>query len=214
LRGCLEPLRELLRRRAAAAHRRLNRHLESAAYRRLIRRWSAFLESPPPRRPRAVRARVPIGELANRRIWKLYRRVIGEGEAITPDSPPERVHALRKTAKKLRYLMELFRSLHPPEKIGPLVKVLKALQDHLGEYQDIHVQIAQLRELSGELGRIGAPIETLLALGALLDRLYGRERALREGFEECFGEFAGEAHQRKFRHLFKPPGPAAESVSP
>ncbi|HSQ57152.1 MAG TPA: CHAD domain-containing protein, partial [Gemmata sp.] len=103
---------------------------------------------------------------ASRRIWKLYRRVLREGAAITPASPPEAIHDLRKTAKKLRYLMEFFRSLYPTDKIGPLVKILKGLQDHLGAYQDVHVQIGQLRQFSAELRQADAPTETLLALGA------------------------------------------------
>jgi CHAD domain-containing protein len=214
MRGHLEPLRELLQRRAAESHARLNRYLDSAAYGGLIRRWGAFLDAPPPRRPRAVNAGVPVRELAGRRIWKLYRQVMKKGGAITPDSPPEQVHELRKTAKKLRYLMEFFRSLYPADKIGPLMKILKGLQDHLGEYQDVHVQIARVREFSGELRQTEAPTETLLALGALLGRLYARERALRETIEGVFREFAEDAHQRKFRHLFKPAGSREESDKP
>jgi CHAD domain-containing protein len=203
LRGPLEPLRDLLRRRAETSHARLNRYLASAAHRRLIRGWEIFLDTPPPRRPTAARAPLPIHDLASRRIWKLYRRVLREGAAITPASPPEAIHDLRKTAKKLRYLMELFRGLYPADKIGPLVKILKGLQDHLGEYQDVHVQIGQLRQFSAELRRADAPTETLLALGALLERQYMREKVLRDGFEAAFAEFAEDGHRRKFRQLFK-----------
>lgn len=203
LRGPLEPLRDLLRRRAETGHARLNRHLASAAYRRLIRGWEIFLDTPPPRRPTAARATLPIHALAGRRVWKLYRRALREGAAITLASPPEAIHDLRKTAKKLRYLMELFRGLYPPDKIGPLVKILKGLQDHLGAYQDVHVQIGQLRQFSAELRRADAPTETLLALGALLERQYVREKALREGFGAAFAEFAEDGHRRKFRQLFK-----------
>ncbi|MGZ8245987.1 CHAD domain-containing protein [Methylomagnum sp.] len=203
LRGPLEPLREMLRQRAESSHARLNRYLGSAAYRRLIRSWEIFLDTPPPRRPKSARALLPIHGLASRRIWKLYRRVLREGADITPASPPESIHELRKTAKKLRYLMEFFRSLYPPDKIGPLVKILKGLQDHLGEYQDVHVQIIHLRQFSAELRQADTPTETLLALGALLERQYVRDRLLRDGFEAAFAEFAGAGHRRKFRQLFR-----------
>jgi CHAD domain-containing protein len=212
LRPGLEPLREFLRRRAAKAHARLNRHLESVAYRRLVQSWGEFLAAPPPARPRAAKALAPIAAVADKRIWKLYRRVLREGGAITPESPAEQVHGLRKTAKKLRYLMEFFRSLYPADRIGPLVKSLKSLQDLLGEYQDIHVQIAELRQFASELREGDAPTETLLALGGLLERLYARERLLREGFGERFGSFAEEAQQRRFRHLFKPAGDARDKA--
>lgn len=217
LRGALGPLRELLRRRAGEAHARLDRYLESAAYRHLLRHWSIFLDTPPPRRPRAPKARLRVQAVADRRIWKLYRRVLEEGGAILPESPAEQLHELRKTAKKLRYLMEFFRSLYPPEKIGHSVKILKGLQDHLGEYQDVHVQIARLREFAEELRRAEAPTATLLALGALLDRLHGREKLLRDGFAERFEAFAEGNHQRKFKSLFKPaaaPGDDTDSFRP
>lgn len=204
LRAGLEPLREFLRVRAAAAHTQLNRYLESAAYRRLMASWSEFLAAPAPQRPRAEKALVPIGEVADRRIWKLYRRVLNEGGAIGTNDPPERLHDLRKTCKKLRYLMELFRGLYPAVRIGPLVKILKSLQDHLGEYQDAHVQITELRRFAEDLRAGGAPTDTLLALGALLDGLHKREQNLRAGFEARFAEFAEDSHQRRFRQLFKP----------
>jgi CHAD domain-containing protein len=204
LRGRLEPLRNLLRARSRTAHARLVRYLDSATYRRLTAGWDAFLAKPPPRRPKAPRALSPIGELADRRVWKLYRRLLREGGAITPESPAEAVHDLRKTAKKLRYVMELFRTVHSPEDVRPLVRILKRLQDNLGEYQDIHVQIAALRSFSEELQAAGAPLETLLALGALLDRLYVRERRVRGDFGRTFAEFSRDAHQRRFRELYKP----------
>lgn len=203
-RPALDPLRALLASRSEAAHARLNSYLESSAYRRLIQGWERFLSLPVPRRPRSRNAAVPIRELADRRIWKLYRRVVEDGLAIAAESPAEQVHELRKTAKKLRYLMEFFRGLYPPEKIAPLIKILKGLQEHLGEYQDAHAQIAQLMSYADELRQTGAPTATLLALGALLDRRYVWEGQLREGFPECFAEFAEESHRRKFRHLFKP----------
>lgn len=211
LQGALDPLRELLRQRAREAHARLNRFLESAAYGRLVRNWSVFLDMPPPRRPRAAKALLPVRVIADRRIWKLYRRVLEQGEAIVPESPAEQVHALRKTAKKLRYLMEFFRSLYPREKIEPLVKILKGLQDHLGEYQDVHVQIASLRDFAAELREAGVPIEALLAVGALLDRLHRREKILREGFAERFAEFAESGHQRKFKSLVRSAETRADS---
>ena len=70
--------------------------------------------------------------------------------------------------------MESFGSLFPPEQISPLMRRLKALQNRLGEYQDLGVQAGHLRELADEL-RIGqAPTPTLLAIGALLGLFHKR----------------------------------------
>lgn len=202
--GELEPLRALLRERAAAAHARLNDYLKSPGYRSMARQWERFLHREPPARPTAPQAALPIRALAGRRIWKLYRRVVAEGLAIEPASPADRLHELRKTAKKLRYLLEFFRELYPPERIDPLIKALKGLQEHLGAYQDAQAQIGQLRDFAEALRATGAPTGTLLALGALLDRRYNHERRLREDFPDCFAGFAAAGRRRKFRRLFKP----------
>jgi CHAD domain-containing protein len=201
LRGHLGPLRELLQKRAIKAHAGLNRHLRSMAYRTFMHGWEAFLAAPPPKRPRAEQAQAPIDELASRRIWKLYRRALREGGAITAASPPESLHELRKTAKKLRYLMELFGGLYPADQSGALLKDLKSLQNVLGDYQDIDVQIARLQGFAGELRSTGAPVEALLSIGALLGRLYRRETKLRADFSACFAGFAKPGHKKKWRSL-------------
>lgn len=201
LRDKLDPLRVLLDRHADRAYAELKRQLGSRRYRTLLVGWKKFLEQPVPRRPRAAAALTPVGELANRRIWKVYRRALKEGRAIKPDSPAEDLHELRKTCKKLRYLLEFFRSLYPPEKLRPLIKQIKGFQDHLGEFQDIHAQIDTLHRFSLEMRDMDSvPTDTLLAMGALLSQLDRRQSALRESFSERFEQFS--RNQARFRELF------------
>lgn len=191
----------LLDRHADRAYAELRRKLCSRRYRTLLAGWKKFLEQSVPRRPRAARALTPIGELAGRRIWKAYRRTLKEGRAIRPDSPAENLHELRKTCKKLRYLLEFFRSLYPPEKLRPLIKQLKGFQDYLGEFQDIHAQIDTLHRFSLEMRKMDSvPTDTLLAMGALLGQLDRRQSALRESFSERFEQFS--RNQARFRELF------------
>ena len=52
------------------------------------------------------------------------------------DLKPERLHDLRITAKKIRYLTEFSASLHPPEAIELWLKWLKKAQDGLGARND------------------------------------------------------------------------------
>lgn len=208
LQGQLDPLLAVVARRTRKAHERLNRRLQSAAQCRFLDAWVNFLERPPPRRPSAPVATVPISDLASQRIWKLYRRLLREGRAITPDSPPESLHELRKTAKKLRYQMELFGSLYPAEKLPRLLRLLKKLQTQLGTYQDIGVQMGHLRELAETLRTQGAPTATLLAVGALLGHLEDRQRQVRVRFAERFGKFARHGHRVQFRQVFRPEPPA------
>ncbi|HYE38028.1 CHAD domain-containing protein [Methylocaldum sp.] len=200
----LAPLQAFLIEKAAKAHEQLNKHLQSAAHHRLIRDWRIFLEKPAPRKPRSPQALLPIGELVDRRIWKLYRRIIAQGKAVKSDTPVEPIHDLRKTGKKLRYVMELFQGLYSPEQMKQTLKMLKRLQDNLGQFQDAHVQIENSRRYAFDLRKAGAPTETLLAIGALIERLYRRQKTVRNEFADCFGEFAQESHQRRFRQLFAP----------
>ncbi len=86
-----------------------------------------------------------------RRIEKAEQRLIDHGRAITPDTPAEDVHEVRKDAKRLRYLLECFGSLLPTTERKAFVKRLKALQDNLGEHQDAEVHADMLRTMAGEL---------------------------------------------------------------
>ena len=49
------------------------------------------------------------------------------------------LHALRKTCKRLRYLLEIFRGLYRPDAITPTIARLKHLQEQLGAYWDLEV---------------------------------------------------------------------------
>ena len=121
-------------------------------------------------------ARATIGEVADRYLWKAYRRVVRDGKEIGPDSPPEALHGLRKRAKELRYLLECFQTLYPEDDLRTVVKELKALQDNLGEYQDCQVQAAALRQMAEEMMATGsAPATTLMAMGRLAEDQRRRE---------------------------------------
>jgi CHAD domain-containing protein len=110
---------------------------------------------------------------------------------------------MRIDCKKLRYLLEFFRSLYPPADVTEVVQALKRLQDNLGEINDLRVQQASLTELAGQMLAEGtASAETLIAMGRLAERLEARRAAESSRFEECFAGFATrENHQRVTRGL-------------
>ncbi|MFW5970170.1 MAG: CHAD domain-containing protein [Halofilum sp. (in: g-proteobacteria)] len=199
-RADLEPLRAFLERRRDAAYRDLVAELDSDRYRRLLDDWHAFLERDDTGAPRgdwSTRA------LADQRIRKMYRRLLREGEAIGPESPNEDLHEMRKTCKKLRYLMEFFRSLYPSAEIGRLIKTLKRLQENLGDFHDLHVQREALQSFAQDMTASGeAPPATLLAMGRLVDDLERRERRTRDEFAERFDRFARRKNRRRFKRLF------------
>ena len=201
----LEPLRGFLRRRAGLAHAELGRQLRGARYRKLLADWRAFLSAPCPARPAAPKALAPVKGVADARLWKLFRRVLEQGRAVQPGTPAEDIHDLRKTCKKLRYLLEFFRALYPQDEIGRPIKQLKKLQDYLGDFQDVHARIDMLRGASHEMrADAEVPTEALLALGMLLAVLDRRQAALREAFPGYFEPFARAGNRSRFRGLFKP----------
>jgi len=147
-----------------------------------------------------------VSELASQRIWRVYKRILKEGNAIAPDTPAVALHELRKTAKKLRYLMEFFQSLFPSGRTRQLISVLKNLQDNLGEFQDFEVQVHTLMRFSQQMvDEDAVPAATLLAMGMLIEGLERRQRAAREEFASRFEKFSLPENQAHFRELFAAP---------
>jgi CHAD domain-containing protein len=209
MRSDLDPLHEFLRRHWQIEQRALVRALDSARYRRLVTDWRRFLAQPVNARSTLPNARRPVYEVACRRIWRVYRRIIREGNAIEADTPAEALHELRKTAKKLRYLMEFFQSLFPARKIKRLIGILKSLQNNLGDFQDFEVQVHTLRRFGEQMVEEHmAPATTLLAMGMLIEGLERRQQLARLEFAERFDAFSRTDNQAHFRAMFASPEPA------
>jgi CHAD domain-containing protein len=140
--------------------------------------------------------------LAARSIAAAHRRVLAGGAAVTPSSPPERLHDLRKSCKELRYLLEIFASLQPPGTAWRAIRELKGLQDCLGEFQDTDVQRAELRSFAATmLAQRQVPAPTLLAMGEVAASLAHRQRRARADFGGLFRDFAAPASQARFGPL-------------
>jgi CHAD domain-containing protein len=209
LRGDLEAFREFLLEEHRREHEQLARRLAAPHFRGLLKAWRAFLEAEGDLEA-APDAATPVGELANRRIWRAFRRVIRDGRAAVEAPSPEVLHELRKDCKKLRYLQEFFASLYPPERLDPLIKALKVLLDVLGEHQDLAVQAQHLEGFAERMAAAGrAPTRTLLALGALVAGLLARQAAARAAFAARFEALDSEANRAAYRALFKPVPEAA-----
>jgi CHAD domain-containing protein len=193
----LTPFHAHLREQRAVEYRKLVRGLRSARFSRLARDWAGALSDlgPGPGGQRAA-------TLAADRIHRAHRRVLRQGRAITPDSPPERLHDLRKRCKELRYLLEFFASLFDPRAHQHVVKDLKGLQDCLGEFQDRQVQQQELRDFATQMmADQDLPATVLLAMGELVGQLGLRQQRARAQFAGQFSEFASPASEHRFRSL-------------
>jgi len=199
----IEPLREFLLRHQCIEHSALLKALDSARYHRLIRNWRGFLQQPINERTTLKNAGRPVIEVACERIWSVYQRAIREGNAIHSGSAAEALHELRKTCKKLRYLMEFFQNLYAGGDIRKLIQILKVLQDNLGDFQDFEVQVISLKKFSHQMVAEGTvPPDTLLAMGMLIDGLEHRQHQARENFSGRYKNFSQQGHQDRFRKLF------------
>jgi CHAD domain-containing protein len=209
----LEPYRAFLARRRAREFRRLAATLRSARFGALTGDWrKALLEvrDASTRRKRRPRREPAAAALALSTTGRAYRRIAAQGGAITPDSPPESLHDLRKRCKELRYLLEFFAPLHDPVAYKKVVGDLKQLQDCLGEFQDSQVQRKEIGALADAmLAEHAAPAATLLAMGEVAARLAVSQARARDDFARRFARLAGPAAQPRIRTLL---GESAEPV--
>jgi CHAD domain-containing protein len=196
-RASLETVRAALATRQRAAHRELSAQLTSERARTLLDGWQRWLTDPDVDERRSG----PIGPVVAKRIAAAQATVLRDGRRIQPDSPGERLHDLRKDAKKLRYLLECFGGLFPSKPRKAFVGQLKALQDNLGEHQDAEVHFSQLRVLARELHDDGAGADVLLAMGRLSDQLERRRREERDAFAARFAAYDTKANRRALEEL-------------
>lgn len=202
-RRSLGPLARLLEKKRRAAHAELTSAMAAPRFARLLADWRSFLLQPTPKRPSgAPNALRPCADLAVERIGKMQRRALREGAAIGAASPPADLHELRKTCKKLRYLVEFFHSLLERDAAEAAIASLKGLQDTLGGFQDLQVQADALLGYARDLAREGqAGPPTYLALGMLVERLRERQSQTRIEFAARFGEFSRKASRRNWKRL-------------
>ena len=206
----LEPFGRYLERERASAYRQLARGLRSARFASLTSRWRHDLDqvaSAPRRRPLTA-------PFAARRIARAHRLVLDSGNAIRATSPPQALHDLRKLCKELRYLLEVFASLHDPAQQWRAVSELKALQDCLGEFQDTDIQIAELRTFAAAMmADRSAPATTLLAMGEIAASLATRQAKARAEFAGRFAAFASPRGRARIGSLADAAGSRAGTTS-
>jgi len=210
MRQDLDPLDAYLHQHHRRERRRLISRLKSKRYNELLSGWDEFLAHAPSDDDASPDAARPIADVASERIWKAYRRVYKCGRDIKPDTPADVLHELRIDCKMLRYLLEFFRSLYPRKEVAKLVDALRQLQDNLGDFNDLQVQQSSLHSFAQEMSDEGlSSVESLLAIGRLVEHLAQRQIAERQRFSECWDSFATSAVRGRFRRLFKDPAARA-----
>ncbi|MBI2969270.1 MAG: CHAD domain-containing protein [Gammaproteobacteria bacterium] len=192
----LEPLHAMLSIQRNQAHAALLCTLDSDRLARFTRQWGEFLEAVS--RTGAVPGdAAPVLRCSNRAIRRLIRALLRRGGAVEPGYSEE-LHDLRKTGKKLRYVMEAFGSLYPEDVIEPALKNLRQLQNVLGGIVDYHVQQDIVRNWRGELAKsLNADSPTLVALDRLATEFEALEVHAGDDYQACYERFAAIAGARR-----------------
>jgi len=183
--------------------KKLVRNLRSIKYRQVVNHWFEYLQEPE-QGGKTSNSNRPVIELAREIIFRKYRRVLRNGNAIHSVSPDEDLHRLRIQCKKLRYTLEFFSSLFAASEIKMAIKQLKRLQDNLGMFNDLSVQQDMLRKyLAGLKPGSRKNQELASAIGGLLTNLHHEHQRVRSGFASKFHHFSCEKNQLLYAKLFR-----------
>ena len=111
-----------------------------------------------PRRGEAVKRGLRFGGWARARMRPIVKRFFAASPSAASDEAA--LHRFRIRGKDLRYAMELLAAAFPQDFRKTLYPVVEALQDRLGEINDLATAQARLRERIQQVGR--APEATCL----------------------------------------------------
>ena len=169
----LEQVVSLLKERRVEARRRMLEALDSNRYERLVANISATVH-----RGRSPTPTAPLLEAASELVRDRYKKVRKAANKLSEDSPPEHFHDLRKKGKRLRYALEPLQEIYgkPAKKV---VKLLKNMQDDLGDHQDLIVACGLMEEMGVAGDR---PPQSAFSMGTMSER-HGRDASeIRAGF--------------------------------
>ncbi len=198
MREDIAPLFAFLRLQREGALAMVITGLESEPYNRFLDEWDRFLRRPIDNNsyPNAHR---PVIEQACRRINRQYHVILGDGALALYHPDDEDWHNLRIECKKLRYLLEFFADLFPPDEVRSLLKQLKRLQNNLGAVSDLGDQqkylaaIAEASDIEDAQAR-----RTLVAVGYLIGVLGREQQAARADFTKIFRRFSSPVRRNRF----------------
>ncbi len=195
----IDPFFEYLESARIGELKKIDRYFKTKGYINLLTDWDQFLSSAPIDSAYARNGKIPIIDLSKKFIKKRHIRVMEMGNSINDNTPDEVLHRLRIQCKKLRYLVEFFRSLFPEDKMTILILNLKTLQDNLGIFNDLSVQQESLKQF---ITTESFQTETILTIGYLVGKLNDEQQIVREDFKKSFTIFSNSETQKIFKQLF------------
>lgn len=205
LKSDLDPFFAYLKGKRQSELRAVTCFLESDDYRTGIAAYKKFLDEKTANSQDAPIAGKLVYELAKESIYKRYERVLKKGGAAKRSLDEADLHRLRIDCKKLRYLIEFFASLFDPGDIARLLKQLRRLQDNLGDFNDVCVQVGYLMDISQELADgERTNTRTLLAIGCLIGSLEKSKGEYKDEFIKVYKKFSSPKNRILYGDLFQP----------
>lgn len=198
LREDLVPFEELLETLREREQAKVLAYLSSRSRLRALERFENFVDDPSAPGTTALRVR----QVAPGVILDIARKAFRDGARIGPDSPPEDLHALRITMKKLRYTLECFVDVYG-KPLTSFIDSARDLQDILGAYNDASVWAELIQDLVQTKGK-RLPKNTLVAIGAIVGVIAERGAEARSHFEETWAEFDRPKTRRKLVEAVSP----------
>jgi CHAD domain-containing protein len=203
MRRDMELLFRQLREKRQKAHKKLVKTLQQERFRQILQDWQKLAGAIRRGEQVTERGHLDAGQVIKPIIARQMERVLSDGRQIDSASGDDMLHKLRIDCKKLRYLLEFFASLFPGKLISVMVRQLKALQDHLGDFNDLAVQQQFLRDFLNQLPGDDPHLRgTCAAIGALIGKLNERQQLLRLEFERRFREFDSAKNRQMTEGLF------------
>lgn len=181
----------------------LLKYLSSVKYIKLKEDWAKILDKPTGKNSRLKCANIPIESVLKKGIIKQYQKMLQQGSKIDKSAPYQKYHDLRKTCKKLRYLLEYFSDLHSKKKIKPLIKALKNTQDILGELQDYRIQIELLNNFMNTKKTGNKYSEALFnSVELFISKLDDKSEDIKSLYPETFNKLSCKFKKRTYKKLF------------
>ena len=198
----LESMARYFRRKRLIARKRLLRGLDTKRYLRLKTDWLDLIGTAVD--GRGPKAGLPISEIAGDRIAWAYSRICKRALGLRKQTPAETIHRLRIDCKRLRYLLEFFRSICNVQQTNSVIRLLKGLQDGLGLYNDLYVQQVAVREMAEEMfARSSTEASVFLSMGRLIERLEVRQKLIRSKFEKNISGFTSKKTAKALSELVR-----------
>lgn len=193
--AALQPVIVKLDGERAAARKDLNKLFDKKNYQRFVEDFGKFLTT------ENAGARSLDGDLAPVQVRHLLPTLVYDHlghvrayDSVIADADATALHALRIEFKRLRYAVTLFSEILGST-IKNFIEELKAIQDHLGQLNDISTAEARLTELIDSL----EPDEAAPAIEVLRDyinHLQSKETALRTAMPEIWTRFNSKTVQK------------------